>query len=137
MSSQNQKSAGRLLYPIEGGKLPARDIITLEGNRDLIDFDDDDLINKRALKSYNPAAAVLDVLVEVGDPDIYTLSAGDLLILNTYARYPNFVAIINGTQFNDIVPTYVGAIGDFTACTVPLHSDGAGNNAEETLIQFS
>lgn len=137
MGSQNQKSAGRLLYPIEGGKITVRDLMTDEGGRTYIDFGQYDYITKKALEGFNPSAAVIDALIPTTEPDVYTFSVGELVILNTYTRYPNFVALINGTPFPDIQPTYVGGVGVFTACTVQLHSNGAGGNQDETYIQFS
>jgi hypothetical protein len=139
MSSLNQKAVDRILHPIMGGKVAVRDIMELEGGRTYIDFGDDDLITKRALYGFNPSATVIDALVTTTDPDIYTFSPTELVILNTYTRYPNFVAIVmaTGQQFFDIYPIYTGSVGAFTACVVQLHSDGAGNNAEDTTIQFS
>lgn len=139
MSSKNQKSLGRLLYPIEGGKIPVRDIMTDEGERTYIDFGTYDYITKKALDGFTPVAQVLAITAVTTDNDQYALSAPQLAILNAYGRYPNFVAIVtaSGQQFFDIYPTYTGTVGAFTACTVQLHSDGVGSNAEDTVIQFS
>ncbi len=83
--------------------------------------------------------AVISKTRTTTDPDTYTLTSPELVILNAYTRYPNFVAIVTSTgqQFSDIYPTYTGTIGSFTACVVTLHSDGAGLNADNTYIQFS
>ena len=138
MSSKNQKSLGRLLYPVEGGKIPVRDLMTDEGQRSLIDFGTYDYITKYALEGYNPNTnPIVDMLISTSVPDVYTLSAPELSLINEYTRYPNFVALINGTQWFDIVPTYVGSIGAITEVRVQLHSNGAGGNADETFIQFS
>ena len=139
MGSLNQKSAGRLLYPVEGGKIPVRDLMTDEGERAYIDFGTYDYITKNALAGFNPLPQVVDALVATTDPDVYTLSAPELAIINQYGRYPNFVAITtaSGQQWFDIYPIYTGSVGAFTQVRVQLHSDGVGNNAENTFIQFS
>lgn len=89
--------------------------------------------------SVTPSSTVITKTRTTTDADTYTLTSGELLILNTYTRYPNFVAIVTSTgqQFFDIYPTYTGTVGSFTACVVQLHSDGAGLNADNTFIQFS
>lgn len=82
---------------------------------------------------------VISKTLTISDPDTYTLTSDELIVLNTYTRYPNFVAIVtaSGQQFNDIYPVYTGIVGAFTSCTVYLHSAGGGLNAEDTIIQFS
>jgi len=55
MSSLNQKSAGRLLYPVEGGKIPVRDLMTDEKERSYVDFGQYDYITKNALAGFNPS----------------------------------------------------------------------------------
>ena len=75
--------------------------------------------------------------IAAAQPDVYTLSVGELAAINTYSRYPNFVAIIGGTPFPDIQPTYNGTLGSLTSVTVQLHSDGSGDNVDTTTIQFS
>jgi hypothetical protein len=86
-----------------------------------------------------PGGDIISKTLTTSDPDTYTLSPAELIILNRYSRYPNFVAIttVSGLQWFDIIPRYTGNVGNFTACVVQLHSDGAGNNAENTVIQFS
>jgi hypothetical protein len=83
--------------------------------------------------------AVISKTLTTSNPDTYTLSPAELVTLNLYARYPNFVAIVTSTgqQFSDIFPIYTGTVGNFTACVVQLHSDGSGSNADNTTIQFS
>lgn len=83
------------------------------------------------------AADTVTHTAEVGDQDIYVLTAPEIDVINTYSRYPNFVALIGGVQFNDIYPMYTGSVGSFTAIHVQLHSDGAGLNTDETFMQFS
>jgi len=93
----------------------------------------------QAWVSITPSADVITKTRTTSDADTYTLTSGELIILNTYTRYPNFVAIVTATgqQFFDIYPTYTGTVGSFTACVVQLHSDGSGLNADNTIIQFS
>jgi len=83
--------------------------------------------------------AVITKTRTISDADTYTLSAPELAILNSYTRYPNFVAITTGSgqQWFDIYPIYTGTVGAFLSCVVQLHSDGSGGNADETVIQFS
>lgn len=137
MSSLNQKAVNRILHPIEGGKIGLRDFMTDEGERTYIDFDTYDYITKKALEGFNPALPIVTHLAEVGDDDVYTLTVDELATINTYTRYPNFVALINGTPFPDIQPTYNGDLGSLTSVTVQLHSDGLGLNVAETFMQFS
>jgi len=133
----NQKSANRLLNPIEDTDIPVRDRMVDEKHRSWVDFDPYNYITKYALGGFNPLPQVLDVNVAPGLPDVYTLSAPEIAILNAYGRYPNFVAVIAGTVFYDIIPTYTGLVGGFTSVTVQLHSDGGGLNVDDTIIQFS
>lgn len=139
MSSKNQKAVERILYPIEGGKIGIRDLMTDEGERTFIDFGDYDYITKKVLEGFNPSAQVLDLTLSTSEPDLYELSDIQIEVINTYTRYPNFVAITTGSgqQWFDIYPIYIGTVGAFTEIKVQLHSDGDGNNAEETFIQFS
>jgi len=138
-NNKNQKAVDRILHPIPGGKVAIRDLMTDEGMRSLIDFGQYDYITKEALAGFNPLPQVLDANIAPGAPDIYTLSAPEIAILNSYGRYPNFVAVITvtGAYAPDIVPSCLGIAGGFTSVTVQLHSDGMGNNIDDTIIQFS
>ena len=80
---------------------------------------------------------VVTQTIAAAQPDVYTLSVGELAAINTYSRYPNFVATIGGTPFPDIQPTYNGTLGALTSVTVQLHSDGGGLNVDDTIVQFS
>ena len=135
----NQKSANRLLNPIEDTDIPVRDRMLDEKHRSWVDFDPYNYITKYALSGYNPMPQVLDVYIAQGSPDVYTLSAPELAIINSYGRYPNFVALMadTGTYVNDIQPTCLGIAGGFTSITVQLHGDGLGVNNDNTIIQFS
>jgi len=138
-NNKNQKAVDRLLYPIEGGKIAVRDLMTDEGLRNYIDFGPYDYITKQALSGLNPSSTILVLTLNTTSPDLYTLSGPELAVINTYTRYPNFVAIVTGSgqQFFDIFPIYTGIVGAFTEVKVQLHADGAGNNAEDTVVQFS
>jgi hypothetical protein len=100
--------------------------------------DPQDIPDKQYVDAGVGGAAISKTLT-TSDPDTYTLSPAELVTLNLYTRYPNFVAIVTSTgqQFSDIFPIYTGTVGNFTDCVVELHSDGLGNNADNTIIQFS
>lgn len=110
----------------------------------LTDLPDNGLVTKAMLVGYVPPSTIVTVpkTLTTSDPDIYTLTSDELDILNAYPRYPNFMSVVlaSGQQFFDIYPIYSPADagpGDWTGISVQLHSDGAGNNAEDTYIQFS
>lgn len=138
-NNKNQKAVDRLLYPVVGGKIGVRDFLEDEGMRSYIDFGQYDYITKEALNGFNPLPQVLDITLSAGGPDIYTLTAPELAIVNSYNRYPNFVAVIaaTGEYAPDIVPLCLGIAGGFTSVSIRLHSDGAGNNPDDTIVQFS
>jgi len=135
----NQKSANRLLSPIEDVDLPVRDRMLDEKQRTWGDFDLYNYVTKQAILGFNPSFEVLDFEFDTTAPDLYTLSAPELAIINSYSRYPNFTAIVtaSGQQFFDIYPIYTGSVGAFTSVKVQLHGDGAGHNVENTVVQFS
>ena len=137
--SLNQKSANRIMHPVAGGKLQVRDLMEDEGQRTYVDFGQYDYITKKALDGYNPLPQVVDVYIAQGLTDVYTLSAPELAIINSYGRYPNFIALMadSGTYVNDIQPTCLGIAGGFTSITVQLHGDGLGVNVDNTIIQFN
>lgn len=138
-NNKNQKSVDRIMHPIMGGKVGIRDLMTDEGLRGYIDFGPYDYITKQALAGVTPSSTILVLTLDTTSSDLYTLSGPELAVINTYTRYPNFVAIVTGSgqQFFDIFPIYTGIVGAFTEIKVQLHADGAGNNAESTVVQFS
>ena len=119
-------------------KILSNNPITLTQSEPLISMNGTDLVTKDNLSEFAPI--VVTHFAEIGDPDVYTLTVGELADVNTYGRYPNFVAIVvnaTGRQFFDIIPEYDGNPGAFTAVNVQLHGDGAGVNVDGTFIQFS
>lgn len=64
----------------------------------------------------------------------YVLTAPELAKVNEVAKYPNFVALIGGTPFPDIQPTYTGSPGSFTQIRIELHGDPT---PETVTVQFS
>lgn len=123
------------------GTVEARNNIERDEIQALEDVSLETLITRRQFENnipapYNPPE-VLGLSISAGQPDTKTLDATQLAQINSYGRVPNFVALVNGEQYTDIRPKYTGNPGNYSAIIVYLHSDGTGNNIDDTYIQFS
>lgn len=118
-------------------KILSNNPITLSQSEPLASMNGTDLVTVDNL--YQLTGAVVVKTLSAGGPDIYTLTAPELAIVNSYNRFPNFVAVITATgeYAPDIVPSCLGIAGGFTSVSIRLHSDGAGNNPDDTIVQFS
>lgn len=134
-------SANRLASN-NGDKVEIVNVLKYLETLGLIDFDLDDLINKRALEQAVSSVAVSPVsfYIPSGDPVTYFLTSDQVTAVNNIARVPNFVALVNGEQFPDIKPIYAPAgasPGAWTSISVTVHDNGSGGADGNTLIQFS
>lgn len=82
--------------------------------------------------SYWDTTTGIYVTISTGAGGEYTLDSGELAIVNSIGRIPNFVALVGGQQFFDVYPIYTGSAGEYTEIRVVLHGD-----SEDHLLQFS
>lgn len=119
-----------------GGDISAERNIVRNGIEALTDVPLDAFITRRQALGILPSTPTSFIIL-TGDPTTYFLTSDQLSDVNAIGRIPNFVALIAGTPFPDIQPTYTGNAGDYSSISVNVHDDGTGHSPENVLVQFS